>query len=547
MQQPVQCALERLIKVVPHPGLLAQSPPVYENDGQHTYSVRLCYHMAIGERRDELRKLLRSHCATMQDHYRRRADSALASTVARGAYMRMHHVYSSMNNLGTFLSAVADLYDSLAMTHAHALHVGRHQKILNATAGMGQFTNSARRLAGSLTVASLVSSYIAGIAAIAREGDLKVSGIGVANTIGAMPGVHLDPRRIVPLLRLAEGLSCNFVEGDPCGTIMERTDRVEIAREIIESAHMMRLTKRHGGIRTVLPSAPQNAECVLVRTGHKLEPLSFDTLLQDVWYGASCSMLHRNGVPQAAVLYSVSSSMVPSACNSDHEADHGRDTDGSITTSCIAVCDSMPRDGSVYPVVFLFEVGTIAQCPLSDEPCLAGGTSSSDVTPAMLWRLVLASIAGPNPAWPSVYEALRALQQLESTDPSSRDSSRAIAWRALNAHVTSQDMVLARKLDQSRAATSRDVATTKLNTRRKRTKDTFCFSELGSSSGGAKDLQHNEAAVRLVQRVMEPIVEETLTRPCADTETVQRLIDLVAKEVEIAAVTARLSRREPVA
>ena len=538
MQQPVQNALERLAKVVPHPGPLTQSPPVYDNDGQHTYSVRLCYHMAIGERRDELRNLLRNHCTVMQEHYRRRADSALASTVARGAYMRLHQVYSSMNDLGTFLSAVADLYDSLAMTHAHALHVGRHQKILNATAGMCQFTNRARRLAGALTVASLVSSYIAGIAAIARDGDLKVSGIGVANTIGAMPGVHLDPRRIGPMLRLAEGLPCEFVDGDPCATVVERTDRVEIAREIIESAHLMRLTGRHGGIRTVLPNAPEQVECVLVRTGHKLEPLSFDALWRDVWYGASCSMLHRNGVPHAAVLYNVSSSMVPSAPISEHEP---------AATSCIAVCDSIPRDGSVYPVVFLFEIGRIAQCPLSDELCIADGQSSENMTPAMLWRLVLASIAGPNPAWPSVYEALRAIQHVEETDASSRHSARAVAWRALNAHVTSQDMVQARKIDQSRVATSRDVATTKLNTRRKRTKDTFCFSELGSSSGGAKDLQHNEAAVRLVQRVMEPIVEETLTRPCADTESIQRLIDIVAKEVEIAAVTAKLSRREPVA
>ena len=165
----------RLAKVVPHPGSHKARPSTRTMVSTRTASA--WYHMAIGERRDELR----TSCAITAPSCKITGAVLTALWHPRSPEARhaSAQVYSSMNDLGTFLSAVADLYDSLAMTHAHALHVGRHQKILNATARMCQFTNRARRLAGALTVASLVSSYIAGIAAIARDGDLKVSGIEV--------------------------------------------------------------------------------------------------------------------------------------------------------------------------------------------------------------------------------------------------------------------------------------------------------------------------------------------------------------------------------
>lgn len=524
-RQTVATALERLIKLVPHPGVLLFSPPVFDDDGQETYAVRMCFHMAQGTRREELQKILETHCSARIAHNKRRAECDKYGPVATGDYERAEAVYMTLADLTSFLWTLADMYDSIAMTHAQALHAGKHHGSLQATAGFGQFLHAARGMNGCTEVGSLTSNYIKSLGDTAgTHGVTSASPIAIGSSVPVVPGVPIDPRRIVPLLMLAVGCAKAldyFEPDDPCKSLLQAHDNpAEVATTVLEQAGFRNIDPRRGGISAVLPHVPRDTASFIVSSSGDIVEVPPDAMQRGAWFAVPTCTLHKHGVPCAAMVYQL-------------------DAPTNTIRTWLAICDAVTADGCIRAAWLLFDGAgtTVNMAPLIRET----GMSDEDLTAAastdgMLWRLVVASTTGRQPVWPSASEAIAALK---SAEPAVLHK----AIHSLRSVIDSEAMLTVRKLDASSPSSSRDRLTASLNAKRKRTKNTMCFEGMGDVRCHQRDIQKNPDAMRMVQGVLRPIIEETLTRPCADVEAIKRLVDLVAMEMKVMAMAQQVAKR----
>ena len=524
-RQTMAAALDRLIKLVPHPGVLLFSPPVFDDDGQETYAVRMCFHMAQGTRRAELESILHAHCSARIEHNKRRAECDNIGPVAMGDFVRTRAVYGTLSDLTVFLWTLADMYDSIAMTHAQALHAGKHHGSLRTTASFGQFLHAARAMDGCTNIGSLASCYIQSLGAtVGTHGVTSASPIAIGSSVAVVPGVPIDPRRIVPLLMLAVGCTKaldHFEHDDPCKALLQAHDNpAEVAASVLEHAGFRSIDPRRGGISTVLPHVPRDTAVIIVSPSGDTVEIAADAMQRGTWFAVPTCTLHKNGVPCAAMVYQL-------------------DASTNTARAWLGICDAVATDGHVRATRQLYDgamtavdmAPLIRETGMSDEALIAATGADG-----MLWRLVVASITGRQPVWLSATQAIAALKSADA-------AMIRKALHALRSVIDSEAMLTVRKLDASRPLSSRDRLTASLNAKRKRTKNTVCFEGIGDVRCHQRDIQANPDAMRMVQGVLRPIIEETLTRPCADVEAIKRLIDLVAMEMKVMTMAQQVAAR----